>query len=122
MLKTSHCGAGGTGLAKRVEYHFDSALNLPIRIECHGTGGVVDESDWQRDGQLAAPRLVEKSAQQTCPDHMKLGCRDGPFQTKKEPVVELRRVIQAVLVPDEATGERAQLQEPLPIGVIARQA
>src|SRR5581483_10587042 len=69
-LKTSHRGAGGTGLAKRIEYHPYGAVNLPIRIECHGTGGIVDESDRQRDGQLAAPRLVEKPTQQACANYM----------------------------------------------------
>ena len=34
----------------------------------------------------------------------------------------MRRVIQAVLVPDEATGESVQLEQSLPVGVIARQA
>src|SRR3984893_17068701 len=120
-LETSYRGAGGTRLAKRLEYHPYGALDLAIRIQCHGTGGVVDEPDRQRDGQLTAARLVEEPAQQACPEHMKLGLADGPFQAEKEPVIEVRGIIHTVLIPYQAAGESAQLEQPLPIGVVARQ-
>jgi hypothetical protein len=45
-----------------------------------------------------------------------------PFKLEQQPVVEDRRDRKAVLVADHGVGQRADLQPPVPVGVVARQA
>ena len=52
---------------------------------------------------------------------MQLGLGHGALQAEQQPVVELGRVIKAVLVADQRRGQRADLQQPVPVGVVAGQ-
>jgi hypothetical protein len=44
-----------------------------------------------------------------------------PFQAEQQAVVEVGRVIETVLVADQRARERGDLQETVPISVVARQ-
>jgi hypothetical protein len=52
---------------------------------------------------------------------VEFGFRHRPLQAEQEPVVEVARVIQAVLVENEGAGQCADLQQPVPVGVVAGQ-
>ena len=43
------------------------------------------------------------------------------IQTQQQAIVEVRRIVQPILIEDERVGERAQLKQPMPIGGVARQ-
>src|SRR5213078_439968 len=45
----------------------------------------------------------------------------GPLEAQQHPVVEGARVIKAVLVADQGAGHGADLQELMPVGVVAGQ-
>jgi hypothetical protein len=53
---------------------------------------------------------------------VQLGLRHRPLQAEQQPVVDRRGVVETVLVADERVGEGAELEEAVPVGVVARQA
>jgi hypothetical protein len=53
---------------------------------------------------------------------MKFGFRHLAFETQQQSVIETGRVIQPILVQDQGVVVRADLQQPLPVGVVARQS
>ena len=53
---------------------------------------------------------------------MHFGLRNGAFQTEEEPIVEVGGIVKSVLVADDGVGERAELEQALPIGAVACQA
>ena len=53
---------------------------------------------------------------------MQLGFAHRALQAQQQTVIEQRRVIYAVGVADERVGHRAQVQQPIPVGVVARHA
>jgi hypothetical protein len=53
---------------------------------------------------------------------MQLGLAHGALEPEQETIVEKGGMIDAVGIADERIGESAQLDEAMPIGVVARQA
>ena len=53
---------------------------------------------------------------------MQLGLAHRALEPEQQAVVEAGRIVDAVLVEDEGRGQRAQLDQPMPIGRVARQA
>jgi hypothetical protein len=83
--------------------------------------GVVDQPDRERHLQLAAAGLGQLAAAQPRADEVQLGLRHGALEPEQQAVVEVGGVIEAVLVADQRVGQRADLQQPVPVGVVARQ-
>jgi hypothetical protein len=52
---------------------------------------------------------------------MQFGLAHGAFEAEQQPVVELAGIIEPVLVADQRRGQRADLQQPVPVGVVAGQ-
>ncbi len=50
---------------------------------------------------------------------MQLGLAHGAFETKQETVVEQGRVIDAVGIADQRVGDAAQIDETMPVGIVA---
>lgn len=84
--------------SKRLEERAEGVLDLPIRIETHTPGGVVHEAHRQRDFELAATGLVDDAAAQPRSQHMQLGFAHRPFQPEQQPIIEMRRIVEAVLI------------------------
>jgi len=53
---------------------------------------------------------------------VQLGLADLAFHPQQHPIVEVLRVIQAVFVADQRAGQRADLQQPMPVSVVPGQA
>ena len=121
-LEAPHGGIRGVSLTERCESQSDDILDLPIRVEHDTICGVVDESDGQREGELAAAGLVEEAAAQSRLDHVHLGLRDSALQSEEEPIIEVGGVVEAILIADDSGGERAELQEVLPIDTVASES
>ena len=85
-------------------------------------GRVVDEPRWQTAVQFAPAGFVENASAQTRPKHVEFGFAHGSLQAEQQPVVEVRGVVDAVFVQNEGVRQRADLQEPMPVGGITRQA
>jgi hypothetical protein len=54
-------------------------------------------------------------------DQVQLSLAHRALQAEHEPVVEIGRVIHAVGVGDQCVGQRAQVQQVVPVGVVAGQ-
>jgi hypothetical protein len=99
----------------------DGVLDGGVGIQGHVVGRVVDQPDRQRHLQLAAPGFGELTTAEASSDEMQFGFRHGALETQQEPVVEIGRVVESVLVTDQRVRQPADLQEAMPVGVVAGQ-
>src|SRR5207247_5663593 len=83
---------------------------------------VIDESHRGPHLQLAASCLAQDPTLQACLQHMQLCLAHGAFESQQQPIVEVARIIHAVLVRDESGGECTEFEEPMPVSAVARQA
>ena len=85
-------------------------------------GLAPDKADRQPSAQLTARRLIANAAVEAGPQDMQLGFAHGALKPEQEAIVEEGGMIDAVGVADQGIGEATQLDEAMPIGVVARQA
>ena len=52
---------------------------------------------------------------------MQFGLAHGALEAQEEPVIVLTRIVDAVLIDDEGVGEGANLDEAVPVAVVARE-
>ena len=110
-----------TGAGEGLEQQPHGLLDLLVGIEHHPPAGIVDQAHRQAAAQLAAARLVQEPAAQARPQHMQLRLAHRSLEAEQQPVVEVRRVVDPVLVQDQRVGQRADLEQPVPVGRVARQ-
>ena len=122
LAKRLDGGAGRTGAAEGAKELADTLSDAGIGVQQDALPGVVDETDGQAHLQLAAPGLVENAPAQPGAQHMQLRLAHRPLQAQQQAVVEVRRIVDAVLVEDQGIGQRAELQQAMPVGGVARQA
>lgn len=113
------CGAHARECLEEVS---DRLPDLGVGVEDHVAGRVVHEAGGQWTPILAAAHLVEDSAAQPGLQDMQLGFAHGSFQTKHKAIVKVRRVVHPILVEDQRVGERANLQQAVPVGIVSGQA
>ena len=116
-----HGLARDAGAKKRLKQQAHGLLHLEVWIEHDPSVDIIDETDGQLRTKLSSARLVQKPTAQSGPHHVKLGFTHGALQTEKQPVVEVCRIVDAVLVENERLSEGADFQEPVPVRRIARQ-
>src|SRR5207249_5608574 len=104
-----HRRGGRAGAPEGREEEADGLLDLLVGVEDHAVVRVVAEADGQRRLELAAARLVEDAAPQPRPEDMQLRLTHRALEAEQEPVVEVRRIVDAILVEDEGVRERADL-------------
>src|SRR6516165_2206649 len=97
-------------------------LHALVGVECDLAGRVVDESDRQRRLELAAAGLGEDAAAQASAEEVQLRLGHRALEAEQEAVVEVAGVVEAVLVEDQGLRERADLEQPVPVGGVAREA
>jgi hypothetical protein len=122
VVERFHGGSGGPRPAEHEEHRPQSLLHLLIGVEHHPAGGVVLKPDRNRRPELAPASLGHDPAPQASPEHVQLGLAHGALQPEQQADVERGRVVQAVLVQDEGAGQRADLEQSVPVGVVAGQA
>ena len=98
----------------------ERAADTGVWVEAHLTAGIVGQADRQLESQLPAAGLGQDPAAQPGPQEMQLCLAELAFHPQEESVVEAGRVIQPVLVQDEAVVVGADLQQPVPVGVLFR--
>ena len=69
----------------------------------------MDETDGETTAQLASPRLVDDAAAQAGVKDVELGLAHGALEAEQQPIIEMCRVVDAVLVENERVGERTDL-------------
>ena len=117
-----HGRHGGAGAAERLEQHSDRVLHLLIRVEHHPSRGVVNEADRHAALQFAAPRFVQHAPNQPGAEHVEFRFAHGALQAQQQAIIEMRGIVHPVFIQDERVGQRADLQEPMPVRRVAREA
>jgi len=80
-----------------------------------------DKAYRQYAPQFAALGFVSNAAIESCTNDVQLCFAHGALQAKNQSIVEQRRMVHAITVADQCVGDDAQVQQTIPIGVIARQ-
>jgi hypothetical protein len=111
--------AGGS---EGFEQQRQGAADARVGVQGHLVAQVVDQPDRQLQLQFPAAGLGQYPAAQPSSQEMEFEFRHLAFEAQQGAVVETGRVIQPVLVQDQGVVVRADLQQPLPVGVVARQS
>ena len=105
-----------------VERGRDDAGDRLIGVEADLPVGLApDQADRQAAAQLAAGGLVLDAALQPGPEHVELRLGHDAHQPQDEPVVEQRRMVDAVGVGDQRVAHPGQVQQPVPGRVVPGQ-
>src|SRR5437870_7280997 len=81
-----------------------------------------DEADRKSAPQFAARGLVANPAVQARPYDMQLGLAHGALEAEQQSVVEHSRMIDAIGIADEGVSEAAEIEQAIPVGVVAGEA
>ena len=81
-----------------------------------------DQPDRQATAQLAARGLVADAAVQASAQDVELGLAHRALQPQHQAIVEHARVIDAILVGQQRAGQPTQVEQPVPISIVACQA
>jgi hypothetical protein len=96
----------------------DSLVGMPQDLP---VGLAPDQPDRQAAAQLTAGGLVADPAVQAGPEDVELSFGHGALHPEQQPVVEHRRMVDAIGVGDQGVGHPCQIQQPVPIGIVAGQ-
>lgn len=99
--ESPHHRTGRARLPEGLEHQPHRLLDLLIGIQHDRSVGAVDEPDRKRHFQLAPSRLVTDATLQTRFENMQLRLAHRALQAQEQPVVEVCRIVDAVLVTNE---------------------
>jgi hypothetical protein len=119
--QAQHHLPGARELLEVREHRGDRVGHRLVGRDSHPALVVVLIAGGQRQPQLALGRLVQDPAAQPAAQHVQLGLGHRALEPEHEPIVVQRRVIHAVGVGDQRVGQRAQIQQLVPVGVAPRQ-
>jgi hypothetical protein len=114
--KLLHCCGSRPRSTKGPEEGLDALLDLSIWIQHYMVFGVVNESDRQWTLQLTPPRFVQDTTQQASPKHMEFGFTHRALHPQQQAVIEVRRIVDAILIQYERVAQSTHLEQPMPIG------
>ncbi len=120
--KGLHGGPRRTRALEGVEKHPQALADLLVGFQHDVVLLIVHQPDGQRHLEFGALGFVEHAPHQSRLEHVQFGLAHRPLETEQEPVVEVPRIIEPILVQDERVRERADLQQPMPVGTVAGQA
>jgi len=121
LQQPQHHLPGAAELVEVPEYRRDRVGDRLVRADPDPPALVVLEPGGQRQAQLALARLVQAAAAQPGTEHVQLGLGHRALQPEHEPIVVQARMVDPVRVGDQRVGQRAQIEQPVPVGVAARQ-
>ena len=111
----------GPGPLKSLEEQAHRGLHLGVGIQDDAILRVMNKADRDHLLELAAAGTAQDTAAKSCLEHMQFRFAHGALQAQQQAIVEVRRIVQPVLIEDERVGQRAQLKQPMPVGGVARQ-
>ena len=121
-VELGHDRAGGAGAGEGGEQVRDRLAHADVGVEHDLVCRIIGQPDRQAHLQFAAAGLGQLPAAQPGADEVQLGLAHRAFEAEQQPVIELAGVIEPVLVADQGARQRADLQQPVPVGVVAGQA
>ena len=81
-----------------------------------------DQTNRQAAPQFAASGLVANPAIKTRSYDMQLSLAHGALETEQQSIVEHRGMIDAVGIADEGVSEAAEIEQAIPVGIVAGEA
>ena len=94
-------------------------LHLLVGVQHHPFVLVINQPNRQEHLQFTALGFAVETADQTRLEHVQLRFTHRALESEQQPVVEVGRIIEAVFIEDQRVGERANLQQMMPIGAVA---
>jgi hypothetical protein len=113
---------GRAGAFESIEEQPNALLHSEVRIKYDATSRIIGEAHGQSPLQLASPRLVQDAAAQTGPEHVQLGFTHRALEAQQQTIVEVSRVVDAILIQDQRIRESADLEQPVPVRRVASKA
>src|SRR5450759_1960936 len=80
------------------------------------------QADWQTAAQFPSRSLVADAAIEARPNDMQFCFTHGALKPEHQTVVEKRRVIKSIAIADQRVSQAAEIEQPIPIGIIAGEA
>lgn len=81
-----------------------------------------EESHGQTAAQFASLGFIANGAVEAHAQNMQFRFGHGAFEPEQEPVVKQPGMVEAIQIADESVGHATQLQQPIPFGIVARDA
>ena len=105
-----------------IKYGANRASNRFIGMKAYFAIGIApDKAHWESTLEFTALRFVSNAAIESCTKNVEFRFAHGALQAKNQSIVEQRRMVHPITVTDQCVGNDAQVQQAIPIGVIARQ-
>ena len=115
-------GIGAACFSERNKQQFYRPAHLGVRVQHNRASVIVVQPDRQGKSQFTLLGFVQFAALEAGTKEMQFCLGHLGLQTKQQPVVEIARIVAAVFVDDQRAGQRAYLDQPIPIGVGAAQS
>jgi hypothetical protein len=112
---------GAAELLEAAKQGRDRLGNGLIGADDHVAVVVVVEADRQAVAQLALGGLVPQPGGEPAADQVQLRLAHRALEAEHQPVVVVGRVVDPIGVSDQRVGQRAQVQQLIPVGVVAGQ-
>ena len=120
-LQVAHHGPGVLQFPEPGEHQAQPRLHLLVRVEDDGAVAVVGETGRQREAELSPRRFLPLALMQARPDLVQLRLAHEAREAQQKAVVVTAGVVQALAVGEDHPEERAQLQQLVPVAVVAGQ-
>src|SRR5262249_10854268 len=99
-----------------------SPLHSLVRMLLDSAVSGSDVAHRQPEDQSATAGLGEQSFVGPLPDPAQLRLAHRPFQSEQEAIIKLPRIVDALAVDDESVREPAEIEELVPVAIVAGQA
>src|SRR5215471_5268704 len=113
--------AHATDLVELAEHQRQHLTDPPVGILFQAIISAAPVADRNRQEQIAACGFQAQRLSRTLPEHRQFELAEGAFQAEQQPVVDQSRIVDAVLVDDQAVHEGAEFQQRVPISPVAGQ-
>ena len=112
-----------THLGEALEDGAEHAGDAVIVVHAHPAIAIAPhETDRQSAAEFSALGLVANATGEAGSQHVQLSLRHGSLEAEHQAIVEQPGVIDAVAVSDERVGDAAEIEKPVPVGVVARES
>jgi hypothetical protein len=78
-----------------------------------------EKANREASAQLSPGGLIANASFESGTDDMQFSLGHGSFESEKEPIVKESRMVEPIFIADLSVGDAAQIEEPIPIGIIA---
>src|SRR5271157_1268000 len=114
--------AHAADLTKLSEHQRQGLADAPVRVLLQAIVGAAPIADGDGRVQVAARRLQAQSLLRALPQRQKLELAESAFHAEQQAIVDEPRIVDPVLINDQAADQSAELQKGVPIAPVAGQS